>query len=61
MYIFKMIQRMKSQSKEILEVAYRNLRCNNFSLLPENVLYSMVVSNEIEIREAGLKKIISVR
>ena len=61
MYIFKMIQRMKSQSKEILEVAYRNLRCNNFSLLPENVLYSMVVSNEIEIMEAGLKKIISVR
>ena len=61
MYIFKMIQRMKSQSKEILEVAYRNLRCNNFSLLPENVLYSMVVSDEIEIMEAGLKKIISVR
>ena len=61
MYFFKMIQRMKSQSKEILEVAYRNLRCNNFSLLPENVLYIMVVSDEIEIREAGLKKIISVR
>lgn len=53
--------RMKSQSKEILEVAYRNLHFNSFALLPENVLYSMVVSDEIEIREAGLKKIISIR
>ena len=52
-YLFSMILRIKMQPKEI--------KFNSFALLPENILYSMVMSEDIDVREAGLKKIRSIR
>ncbi|CAI9715420.1 Hypothetical predicted protein [Octopus vulgaris] len=54
-----MIKRIKQQSQEIQDVAFKNLKYN--ALLPENVLYSMMKSDDLEVREAALKKIISIR
>ena len=61
LYIFNMIKRIKQQSEEIQDVAFRNLKYNAFALLPENALYSMMKSDNLEVREAALKKIISIR
>ena len=61
LYIFNMIKRIKQQSEETQDVAFRNLKYNAFALLPENVLYSMMKSDDLEVREAVLKKIISIR
>ena len=46
LYIFDMIQRMKQQTEEIQSVAFENLKYNAFALLPENVLYSMLKSED---------------
>lgn len=60
-YIFNMIQRMKSQSDEIQAIAFNNLKYNAFALLPENMLYFMMKSDEPKVRESALKKILSIR
>ncbi|KAK6178315.1 hypothetical protein SNE40_013114 [Patella caerulea] len=61
LYLYNGIQRMKQQSEEIQSVVFHNLKFNAFALLPENVLYSMVKSDELDIRETGIKKILSIR
>ena len=60
-YIYNMIERIKQQSEEIKSVALKNIQYNAFALLPENVLYSMMKSDELHVREAALRKIISIR
>ena len=51
LYIFNVIQRMKQQAEEIQSVAFKNLkyRPNAFALLPENVLYSILKSDDLEV------------
>lgn len=60
-YIYNMIQRIKNQSDDIQCVALKNLEHNAFALLPENMLYSMLKSNDLAVRQAGLQKILSIR
>ena len=60
LYIFNMIQRIKEQPHEIQQVALRNIQGNTFRLLPENLLYSMVKSEEVEVREEVLKRILVI-
>ena len=61
LYIFTMIQRMKQQAEEIQRIAFKNLKYNAFALLPENVLYSILKSDDLEVRKTAHKKILSVR
>ena len=61
LYIFNMIQRIKQQSVQVQDVAFNNIKYNAFALLPENMLYSMMKSDELGVREAALKKILSIR
>ena len=56
LYIFTMIQRMKQQVEEIQSIAFKNLKYNAFALLPENVLYSMLKSDDLEVRKTAHKK-----
>ena len=61
MYIFNIIQRINQQSEEVQGVPFKNLNYNAFALLLENVLYSMMKSNDLEVRGAALKKILYIR
>ena len=61
LYIFNMIQRIKHQSEEIRNAALENLKYNAFALLPENILFSMLSCDELEVREEAIKKILSIR
>ncbi|XP_065659644.1 uncharacterized protein LOC136083793 [Hydra vulgaris] len=61
LYIFNMIKRIKEQSEEIKIIALKNLQHNAFALLPENLLYSMIKSDEYKVREAATRKILSIR
>ena len=61
LHIFNMIQRIKEQPHEIQQTALRNIQGNTFCLLPENPLYSMVKSEEVEVREKALKRILTIR
>ena len=61
LYIFTMIQRMKQQAEEIQSIAFKNLKYDAFALLPENVLCSMLKSDDLEVRKTFHKKILSVR
>ena len=61
LYIFNLIKKIKQQSEVVQDVAFRNLKYNAFALLPENMLYSMMKSDDLEVKEATLKKIISIR
>ena len=61
LHIFNMIQRIKEQPHEIQQIALRNIQGNTFCLLPENLLYSMVKSEEVEVREEALKRILAIR
>ena len=49
LHIFYMIQRIKKQLHEIQQIAFRNIQSNTFYLLPENLLYSMVKSEKVEV------------
>ena len=60
-HIFNMIQRIKDQPHEIQQIALRNIPGNTFCLPPENLLYSMVKSEEVEVREEALKRILAIR
>ena len=61
LHIFNMIQRIKEQPHEIQQIALRNIQGNTFCLLPENLLYSMVKSEEVEVGEEALKRILAIR
>ena len=56
LYIFNMIQRMKQQAEEIQSIAFKNPKYNAFALLPENVLYSMLRSDDLQVRKNAHKK-----
>ena len=60
-HIFNMIQRIKKQPHEIQQIALRNIQGNTFSLLPEKLLYSMVKSEQVEVRGKALKRILIIR
>ena len=60
LHVFDMIQRIREQPHEIQQKALRNIRGNTFCLLPENLLYSKVKSEEVEVKEA-LKRILAIR
>ena len=55
-----MIQRIKEQPHEIQQIALRNIQGDTFCLLPENQ-YSKVKSEESEVREEALKRILAIR
>ena len=61
LHIFDMIQRIKEQPHEIQQIALRNIQGDTVCLLPENFLYSMVKSEEVEVREEALKRILAIR
>jgi len=61
LYIFNMIQRINQQPNEIQTIAFNNIKYNAFPLLPENMLYSMLKSEDVKVRNKGLEKIISIR
>ena len=50
-FMFDMIQRIKLQSPIIQKVALENLKFNAFGLLPENVLYSMICSDNMMVSD----------
>ena len=56
-----MIQRIKEQPHEFQQIALRNIQGNTFCLLPENLLYSMVKSEQVEVREETFKRILAMR
>ena len=56
-----MIQRIKEQPYEFQQIALRNIQGNTFCLLPENFLYSILKSEEVEVREEALKRILAIR
>ena len=61
LHIFNMIQRIKEQPHEIQQIALRNIQGNTFCLLPENLLYSILKSEEVEVREEALKRMLPIR
>ena len=61
LHIFNINQRIKEQPHKIQQIALRNTQGNTFCLLPENLLYSIVKSEENEVREKALKRILAIR
>ena len=51
----------KSNQLRFKELHKKKLQYNAFALLPENVLFSMVKSDEPEVREEGIKRILAIR
>ena len=60
-YIYNMIDRIQKQPIEVQRITLKNLQYNAFALLSENVLFSMVKSDEPEVREEGIKRILAIR
>ena len=56
-----MIDRIQKQPIEVQRITLKKLQYNAFALLPENVLFSMVKSDEPEVREEGIKRILTIR
>ena len=56
-----MIDRIQKQPIEVQRITLKNLQYNAFALLSENVLFSMVKSDEPEVREGGIKRILAIR
>ena len=44
---------------KIQETAFKNIQNNAFVLQPENMLYSMLKSNELEMRHEAIKRILA--
>ena len=60
LHIFNMIQRIKEQPHEFQPIALKNIQGNTFCSLQENLLYSMVKSDEVEVRVEALKRILAI-
>ena len=60
-YVWNLIQRTKLQDDSVIAVVKKNLQYNSFCLLPENMLYSMLMSDYMYVREEALKVILSLR
>ena len=54
-----MIDRIRKKPIEVQRITLKNLQYNAFSLLPENVLFSLVKFDEPEVREEGIKRILA--
>ena len=62
MYIFEMIQDIKMQeSQAVRKVALDNLQNNAFGLVPENMLFSMIASENAELRNKAISRILKMR
>lgn len=61
LYIFNMLQRIKELPPEIQEIAFENIQHNAFGLLPENMLYVLLKSDELKGREEAIKRILAIR
>ncbi len=60
--IFNTIQTIKHfEFKDIGNIAKKNINGNLFCLLPENMLHSMILSNNTEIRSKGWDIILALR
>ena len=60
--LFQSIQEVKKlRFPEVINIVKHNIGGNAFSLLPENFLYAMVLSEEESVRLCGLRTILSVR
>jgi len=56
-----MIKQMRLQDSKIRNICQNNLKNNAFCLLPENVLYSMLLDDDAEVRAIALNRIICIR
>lgn len=56
-----MLQRIKELPPEIQEIAFENIQHNAFGLLPENMLYVLLKSDELKGREEAIKRILAIR
>ena len=61
MYIFTQIILIKKQPVDVQTPALSSMKFSAWGLLPENFLYSLVASDDIQAREIGLRKIIGLR
>ena len=59
--LFEMIQQIKKQDEVIRQICLKNLSKNSYCLLPENFVYCLLKSDDIETREEGLKVVKKVR
>ena len=59
--IFFMISQIKKQGEDVQKICLDNFKYNAFALLPENILYSMVKSDDSDIRSAGMNRILEIR
>ena len=61
LYIFNMIKSIKQQLFEIQHIALKNIQHNAFALLPKNILYSMVKSDELKVRRRSYEEIWAIK
>ena len=55
------MQQVMKQPSETREPALNTYKFSGFALLPENFLYCLVASDNIEAREEGIRKILALR
>ena len=56
-----MIKQMRAQTAEIQEISIKNLKNNAFCLLPENIIYCMLLDDDEEVRALALHRILQIR
>ena len=61
MIIFKQIENIRKMPSHVREPALKNVNNSGWPLLPENFLYCMAASVELQPREIAIKKIIAIR
>ena len=59
--LLEMIQQIKKQDEVMRQICLKNLSKNSYCLLPENFVYCLLKSDDIETREEGLKVVKKVR
>ena len=60
--IYKFLTYLKDvDNPDNTAIVHRNLKSNTFTLLTDNFLYSLCLSNESNVREIGLKAILDIR
>ena len=53
--LFEIIQQIKKKDEVIKQICLKNLSKNSYCLLPENFVYCLLKSDEIETREEGVE------
>ena len=59
-YFFALKQTLK-QPKKFRDIALKNITKNCYGLMPENVVFSLTQSNETDIRNKGMRKVLEIR